>query len=72
MLAVIVWQGIRLLNTFVPIWIDHFHQDDVARVNQTATLRQIASTMEALQFDIKTGRDNIATAIVNSCHQRKK
>lgn len=72
MLAVIVWKGVWLLNTFVPIWIEHFHQDDVARVNQTATLRQIASTMEAMQFDMKTGREAISTAIVNSCKKGHK
>ncbi len=69
---VAIWQGIRLLNIFIPIWIDHFKDDTRAQVQTTAAMQQMAGAMTALHEEIKNkNTEMIASAVNAACAKRR-
>jgi len=71
LLAVFVWQGIRALNTFYPIWIQHFADDAKASLQQTAALQQISATMSAMRTEMKVNQDALSGTISVVCTRKR-
>ena len=71
LLAVIVWQGIRVLNTFIPIFIERFKDDAKAQQTNTIALQQIAGAMVDIRTEIKKGNETCAGAVSVSCARKR-
>lgn len=69
--AVVIWQGIRLLNIFVPIWIEHFKDDTRSQTQTVAAMQQMAGAMTALHEEIKTKNTELIANAVNAACKRR-